>query len=271
MLTCFGCATPLGGQLWQIQLWQQQENTTELPEIGQIETENLTFCFCITEFQEIRKDYDYINNKLVDKVMESFIGISVACKNTTDETSALEFSPIQVIDASAVLVKPLPLDYVMYKRFGGHLRENAQQARLDTLNRVLPVRPRSGRLLDRFAAVLINIFGELERQEIITEMYRKEASPYDLYYESFIPASLPPGVAIIWTEYYPYSTDQITVMLQGQRVNDGVTFRTPAPLQPPPKKAESPPPKPSGKFGTDAIVIGAVLAIPLALILIANL
>lgn len=42
----------------------------------------------------------------------------------------MESNPIQMVDATNVLVKPLTLDHVMYQLYGGKLRKGAQLARL---------------------------------------------------------------------------------------------------------------------------------------------
>lgn len=86
-------------------------------------------------------------------------------------------------------------------------------------------------------------------------MHLKEILPDELYYHSFTPASLPPGVATTWTEYYPHTTDAITVLLQEQRVKDGITF---GPPPPPPK---SPPPNPDfRRYPAATMVVSRILA-----------
>ena len=96
-----GCSTPYARQ-WQSQLWQvPNETATEMPEHGKLEMEDLTFGLICTEFRQVGNPSNTI------------IGIGVSCRNETNDTLALESNPIQVIDASKMIVKPLPLDHVM--------------------------------------------------------------------------------------------------------------------------------------------------------------
>ena len=217
MLIATGCATPYARQ-WERQLWQAQEKSTQTPEIGRLETETLDFDILVTKFRE-RRDQ-----------AQSFIGVSISSRNQTQDTILLEEDPIQVVDATNVLVKALPLDHVMYQLYGGNLRESAQQARLRELSQPIPSGTDN---LSIALSAIVEAFRATERTGIITEMHIKEALPYDLYYQSFTPTSLPPGVATVWTEYYPSTTDKITVMRQGQRVEDGITFGPPPPPPPP--------------------------------------
>lgn len=125
MLIATGCATPYARQ-WERQLWQDQEQSTQTPEIGRLETENLDFDILVTKFRE------RLNQA------QSFIGISISSRNQTQGTILLEEDPIQVVDATNVLVKALPLDQVMYQLYGGNLRESAQHARLRELSQPIP-------------------------------------------------------------------------------------------------------------------------------------
>ena len=69
-----------------------------------------------------------------------------------------------------------------------------------------------------------------EFNAIISDFHQKEALPYDLYYKSFAPTSLPPGVSLEWIEYYPSATDTLTVLLRGDNLENGVTFGRPPPV-----------------------------------------
>ena len=218
LLMSIGCATPYARQ-WERQLWQDPEKSTQTPEIGRLETETLAFDILVTKFRE-RRDQ-----------AQSFIGVSISSRNQTQDTILLSSNPIQVVDATNVLVKALPLDHVMYQLYGGNLRESAQQARLRELSQPIPSGTDN---LSLALSAVVEAFRATERKGIITEMHIKEALSIDLYYHSFTPTSLPPGVTTVWTEYYPYTTDTMTVMLQGQRVEDGITFGPPPPPPPPP-------------------------------------
>ena len=211
-----GCATPYARQ-WQSQLWQVPNKTaTEMPELGKLEMEDLTFGLICTDFRQVGNPSNVI------------IGIGVSCRNETNGTLSLESNPIQLIDPSKVIVKPLPLDHVMYKFYGGKLREAAQIERLTE-----PLSSYESSLPENILTAVVNSYRAYEHRAIITEFHRKEALPYNLYYESFTPTSLPAGVSTVWTAYYPATTDTITVMLQGEKIEDGVTFGRPPPPPPP--------------------------------------
>ena len=218
VLLTTGCTTPYT-RVWESQLWQVSEtNNTEIAELGQLETVENIFSLICTEFRQ------------VGNPSNTFIGISILCRNDTNETLTLQYNPIQVIDASLTVTKPLPLEHVMYNLYGGNLREGAQLARL--IETSTPLASSGGSLLNNVLVGVINAHRAYERGAIITELHKKEALPYDLYYRSFTPTSLPPGVSTEWTEYYPATTNTITVILQGLKVEEGVIFSKPPP--PPP-------------------------------------
>ena len=133
-------------------------------------------------------------------------------------------------------MKELPLEHVRYKLYGGKMRKAAQLNRLDELDEPLPdVSTVPG-------AILLGIVAALqasERESIVSEMYQREASRYQLYYHSFAPASLPHGVATSWTQYYPYTMGPIQVMLQGRTVAEGLTFELPLPVETSDSEAKS--------------------------------
>ena len=213
-----GCA--ISTSKWQSSLWHAENPTGENPEIGTLETEELVFNVIVTEFREVV----YNPSTRVKKRNPTFIAVGVTCRNQTGETLILEASPIQVIGPSRMLVRELPLDHVMYKIYGGRLREAAQLRRLDELSEPVPVSSTVP------GAILLGIVAGLrasESESIVSEMYQKEASRYQLYYHSFAPASLPGGVATLWTQYYPYTPGPIQVMLQGQPIEAGITFGAP--------------------------------------------
>jgi hypothetical protein len=238
-----GCATRT--QQWQTQLWQTQNNSTEQPEIGRLETENLTFDILCTGVHKI----------------ESFVGISVSCRNHSDNTVVLEFNPIQVVDASQMLAKPLSQSHVMFKLHGGKWQEKVHQERLVELSQPVATGSTFDPILEAFRGAVDEALRGTEKSIISNELNRKQALRYDLYYQNFTRTSLPPGIATTWTEYYPYPADTITVMLQGQQVEDGVSFVPP--MLPQPKYLISP--------RVAKILVGSIVAIPLTLIIIANI
>ncbi|MDE0300434.1 MAG: hypothetical protein OXN17_17485 [Candidatus Poribacteria bacterium] len=212
-----GCATPYARQ-WQSQLWTlPQESDVETEELGAIETEDLSFELICTGFRQVGNPSNAI------------IGIGTSCRNETEHTYDLGLNPIQVINASNSIVKPLPLDHVMYKFYGGTLREALQIERLNT-----PPPSHGDSIAENVLGAVVAAYRAYEHGAIISEFHRKEALPYDLFYESFAPTSLPSGVSAQWIQYYPATTETITVMLQGQGIEDGVIFRRPPPPPPTP-------------------------------------
>lgn len=213
-----GCATPYVRQ-WESHLWQvPNETANETPEFGKLAVEDLNFGIICTEFRQVGN----LNNRI--------IGIGVSCRNEASEPISLPLNPIQVVDASKVLIKPLSLNHVMYKFYGGGLREDAQIERLAESSK--PLVASGSSIMENVLVGVINVYRAYERGAIVTEFHRKEALPYDLYYKRFSPTLLPADVSTVWVTYYPIATDTITVMLQGGNIEDGVIFEKPPP--PPP-------------------------------------
>ena len=222
-----GCATPYVRQ-WESQLWRVPNETAgETSEFGQFNAEDLDFGIICTEFRQVGNP----NNRI--------IGIGVSCRNNAREPMSLPLNPIQVVDASKVLVKPLSLKHIMYKFYGGGLREDAQIERLAETSK--PLAAYGSSFLENVLIGVIDAYREYERGAIITEFHRKEALPYDLYYKRFTPTTLPTDVSLVWVTYYPVPTNTITVMLHGGNVEAGVTFRKPPPPPPRPPLPPRPP------------------------------
>ena len=218
-----GCSTPAVRQ-WQHQLWLTSDETAnDTQDIGALETEDLTFGLACTEFRQ------------VDNVGNRIFRIAVSCRNETNDTILLESNPIQVINAARSIVQPLSLDHVMYKLYGGMLRERAQLAQLNE-----PPVNYGDSLAENFLAAIVNAYRSAEHGAIITELHIKEALPYELHYKSFVPTSLPAGVSTHWIEYFPASTDTILVMLQGEGIEDAVTFESPPPAPLPEAESKEP-------------------------------
>ena len=257
VLLNIGCATST--PKWQNVLWHAENSTNENPEIGTLETEELAFNVIVTEFREVV----YNPNTQFEQENPTFIAVSVTSRNQTSETLMLDFNPIQVIGQSQILVRELPLEHVMYKLHGGRLREAAQLGRLAELSKPIP----AGSTFP--GAVLSGIVAGLRAAEsasIVSEMYQKETSQYQLYYHSFAPVSLPRGVATSWTQYYPYTLGPIQVMLQGQTVEEGISFRLP----PPPANFKQKKTKNSPSIVARIIVSSCIIGI-VSLIMLATL
>lgn len=210
-----GCATPR----WNTRLWQTDEPlNTEKPEIGSLQTDIARYDFIVTEFVKIEK-----NPSIRAGLRPTFIGIGISCNNYTNETIVLEESPIQVIDASKTLVKQLPLNHVMYNLYGGKLRDRELETKLAELRQPAPGSS------SVFLSALSGAMRGMIEMNILSELHSKEIAFHELYYQSFTPTSLPSGVSAVWTEYYSYTSQPVTVMLQGQHVNDGILFSQPRP------------------------------------------
>ena len=141
----------------------------------------------------------------------------------------------------------------MYRLYGGNLREGAQLGRLAETS--TPLTSSGDSLLESALVGVINAYRNYEHGAIITELHKKEALPYDLYYRSFTPTSLPPGVSTTWMAYYPVTTDTLTVILQGSKVEEGVVFSKPPPPPPPPPSPPPSPPLPPSKAGTRLMTV----------------
>ena len=210
-----GCGTPYVRQ-WESQLWQvPNEPASATPEFGKFEAADLDFGIICTEFRQVGNP----NNRI--------IGIGVSCRNGGREAIPLPLNPIQVVDASKVLIKPLSLNHVMYKFYGGGLREDAQIERLAETSK--PLVAFGSSLLENVLVGVINVYRAYEHGAIVTEFHRKEALPYDVYYKGFTPTTLPTDVSTVWVTYYPITTNTITVMLHGGNIEDGVIFEQPPP------------------------------------------
>ena len=204
-------------------MWHVENPIDDHPEVGTLETEQMLFNVIVTEFREVV----YNPNTQFEQENPTFIAVSVTCRNQSSETLEVQTDPIQMIDPAQMLVKELPLEHVMYKLYGGRMREAAQLGRLAELSEPVPV---SSTIPDAILSGIVAGIRASERASIVNEMYQKEASQYQLYYHSFAPSSLPRGIATSWTQYYPYTPGPIRIILQGQKVESGITFILPPTL-----------------------------------------
>ena len=238
-------------------MWHVENHIGKDPEIGALEAEDLAFNLIITEFREIV----YMQYPPYEpKVEPTFIAVSVTCRNQGSETLVLEANPIQMIGPSHMLAKEFPLEHVMYKLYGGEMRKATQLGRLEELSEPVSV---GSTVSSAILAGIVEGLRASERSSIVSEMYQKEVSHYQLYYNSFAPASLPGGVATSWTQYYPYTAGPIKVMLQGHEVKDGVSFTRVLPPQSSLKKAKSHDPS----MPTGVSIVGAAVVIVIAILL----
>ena len=255
-LITIGCSTPYVRQ-WQSQLWTlPDESDTEMQELGKLETDDLTFGLICTEFRQVGNPSNAI------------IGIGASCRNETEDTYQLGLNPIQVINASISIVKPLPLDQVMYKFYGGPLREALQIDRLTT-----PLQSYGDSLAENILTAVVNAYRSYEHGAIITEFHRKEALPTICTTRVLLQLPCQRIVSTQWIQYYPATTDTITVMLLDESIKDGVTFGRPPPRPSTPQsksfgRRPPRPPTPQSKsygvgigFATIMIVFFAVVVV----------
>ena len=236
LVTLLACSTPFVRQ-WESRLWvTPTENNEEDQNIGWLQTEDLSINVVCTQFRQVLN------------LSNSVLAIGVQCRNESGTTYPLQFNPIQVLTEGDLIVQPMPLDHVMYKFYGGDLRTAAQIARASQPYERYPGTP-AGDIL----AGIINLYRAYENQAIITEFARKEALPHDLYYNSFVPTSMPPGGAVQWIQYYPGTLKPIKVMIEGTTLESALTFEKPPP---------TPPPKPmrSDDKAVAVLVIAAMIA-----------
>ena len=195
---------------WQSNLWMVQAPINDTnPELGVLKHEPLIFHVICTRFRQ------------VENWQNSMLAVTVSCRNAGTETYQLNANPIQVINAENALKHILTLDHVMYKLYGGHLRELAQVSRLGS-----PAPDYGDSLLGTILTSVTDAYRNYENAQIVFELHEKEALPYELYYKSFTPVSLPPGVATVWTDYFPLTTseDTISIMLQGDDITNAIAF-----------------------------------------------
>ena len=217
-----GCGTPYARE-WRHQLWHAPNDAArDTPQIAVIETHDLTFQLVCIELRQVNDP----SNRL-------FI-IAVSCRNKTDYAYPLEWNPIQVINDTPSVVQPLPLEHVMYKLYGGRMRQRAQIARLDEA-----LVDSGDSSAESIAEAIINVYRAAEHNAIVTELHAKEALPHEFYYKRFVPTSLPAGVSTHWIEYFPASTDTVMAMLEGDKFEHAVTFLRPTPAPAPVKPEDS--------------------------------
>ena len=218
-LLASSCSTPFARQ-WESRLWitqQQTDGDVQNPSNNSwLDTDDLRFNVVCTQFRQVQ-NFRY-----------SVLAIGVQCRNESSMTYPMEFNPIQVLTESDVIVQPMLLDHVMYKFYGGDLRTAAQIAQASQPYESYPCTP-AGDIL----AGIINLYRAYENQAVVTEFARKEALPHDLYYNSFVPTSAPPGGAVQWIQYYPETLKPIKIMIEGTTLESAVTFENPPPAPPP--------------------------------------
>ena len=207
ILVTSGCAvspsTHWGQSLWEI---KEHQNTVL---IGEMQTGELEFNVILTEFVQVISDpYESV------KVIPSFIAVSVTCKNKSGYDLKIGENPIRVINQNNMLSKELDIDYVMYKLYGGKLKEASQWGRLAQLSEPIPTDDTfSGAIL----AGIVEGIRSAERSSIIHEMYQKESSQYQIFYNQFEPVVLPSDIAVSWTQYHPFDSGPMKITLQGNK------------------------------------------------------
>ncbi len=219
-----GCA-PKTRSSWDPTAWHVQDSANNVPEIGTLQDAQFDYDIIVTDLRKVvRSDGIVQGLQRVTKHPKALIVVAVRCRNKSNGTQILDADPIQMIDASRTLAKKLTREEVIFKLYGGRMREASQLAQLEELNQ--PIRTSS----TFFGSVLAGYIAAQRadtRSFIINEMYQKEYSAYDIFHQSFEPNSLPSGIASDWVQYYHYTSGPIKVILQGQKVDEGLTFTSP--------------------------------------------
>lgn len=201
------------------------KNKSSVPEIGRLQNGQFVFDIVVTDLRKVIKVYDpVLQLSEVSKRPKTMIAIAVRCRNKSNGTLNLSADPIQMIDASHTLARKLTREEVIFKLYGGRMRETSQLGMLDELNKPIRTSPTF------FGAVLAGYVAAQRADAkafIINEMYQKEYTAYDIFHKSFEPSSLPSGVSTDWVQYYHYTPGPVHIILQGQNVSDGLIFASP--------------------------------------------
>ncbi len=219
-----GCA-PTTRSSWEPTAWQVQGLGNDVPEVGTLKDGQFDYDIIVTDLRKVVKVYDpVLELPEVTKHPKTLIAVVVRCQNKSNGTLILDADPVQMINASQTLGKKLTREEVIFKLYGGRMREASQLGMLEELKK--PIRTSSTFFGDILAA---NIAAQRAdtRAFILDEMYQKEYTAYDIFHHSFEASSLPSGVSTDWVQYYHYSPGPIRIILQGQNVNDGLTFASP--------------------------------------------
>ncbi|MCE2399506.1 hypothetical protein J4G08_01320 [Candidatus Poribacteria bacterium] len=229
-----GCG-PSTRSYWEPTVWHVQENKSNVPEIGTLQDNQFNYNVIVTDFGKVVRGYDIIDGTpYVTQKPKKLIAVVVRCQNTSNGTLLLDSDPIQLIDASQTLAKKLTHQEVIFRLYGGRMRQSSQLRRLRELKRPMP---EMSTFLGAVLAGYVEALRADERAMIINEIYQKEYAGYDILHQRFEPSSLPSGVSTNWVQYYQYSPGPIRIVLQGQNVSDGLLFALPPPKPPPAKPA----------------------------------
>ncbi len=256
-----GCA-PTTRSSWEPTAWHVQGSANNVPGIGKLQDVQFDYYIIVTDLRKVVRSYDALQGLVATKHPKALIAVAVRCGNKSNGTLILDANPIQMIDASQTLAKKLIQEEVVFKLYGGRMREASQLAQLEELNQ--PVRTSS----TFFGAILAGYIAAQRADAkafIINEMYQKEYAAYDIFHQGFEPSSLPSGVSTDWVQYYHYTPGPIKIILQGQNVSDGLTFALPPAKKPTPEQMATT----EGKKTEDApIIFIAFVAIMVGVVII---
>lgn len=254
-----GCATTRTH--WQPSLRECKDvSETKNKNMGVLQDENFLYNVIITDFGKVNTTiYPGKSSPEMSREPKTFMTVVIRCYNKSKNAAILKNDPIQMIDVSKTLVRKLTPDEVIYKLYGGKVKDRLQRDRLKDLKEPIST---NSTLFGELLAVIDEVTREQERSSIINDMFKKEDLLYQTLHESFEPVSLPSGVAVDWVQYYDYTHGDIHVLLEGQNVSDGRVFTS---LPPPPLKY-NPPTTNQLSIDSTSIVIGVAVT---ALIIIA--
>ena len=265
ILLCIqGCATTKTHwepSLWQFKGMSQQHNKN----VGTLQDENFIYEIIVTDFGKVSTTvYPGAGTPPeIIKAPKTLLMVAIRCRNKSNDTAVLNVDPIQIIDASKTLAKKLTPDEVLYKLYGGRIKDEYQRERLKELK--IPIQT-DGTLFDELLGVIVEAERVQERAFIIDAIFEKERALYDFFHKSFEPVSLPSGVATAWIQYYHYTHGDIHILLQGQNVSDGLIFTPSGPTQQRQKGTIKSKPKVS-MIDATSIITGVVAIVAVIIIL----
>ena len=221
--TVVGCA-PTTRSSWEPTARHVQGSANNVPGIGKLQDVQFDYYIIVTDLRKVVRSYDALQGLVATKHPKALIAVAVRCGNKSNGTLILDANPIQMIDSSRTLVKKMTREKIIFKLYGGRMREASQLGMLEELKK--PIRTSPTFFGDVLAAYIAAQRADA-KAFIINEMYQKEYAAYDIFHQSFEPSSLPSGVSTDWVQYYHYTPGPIKIILQGQNVSDGLTFASP--------------------------------------------
>ena len=217
-----GCTSVMHSR-WELTAWNTHGQENNVTEFGTIGDTIFEYDIIVTDLSKVVRSHAP-QGVVTTKHPKALIAVAIRCRNKSNGTKILDADVIQMIDVSKTLAKKLTREQVIFKLYGGRMHETSQLGMIEELNKPIRTSPTLfGSILAAYTAAKRTDV----RNSIINEMYQKEYSAYDIFHQSFVPSSLPSGISTVWVQYYHYTPSPIKIILQGQNVNEGLTFSTP--------------------------------------------